>query len=476
MAAKDDVSPNGCWPGETPPPDSGVRDVGQYRSKPFLRDVPDPVLKRESDRIRTEITIGIVAFRRPDAVVKQVESIRRFYPQVSILIVDNGDKPADVARFENVRYVTIAFDSGLSASRNCLIDHLQTPYLMLCDDDFVWTDDTDLEKLIDVLDAEPSVGVAGASLIEATPGGLRHRHWAQDLVLAGDVLESRPLSSPLKQTPRGARYQLCDTVMNFALFRSEMLADHRWIDELKMSEHVEYFWRVKNAGRWRVAICAEVTAKHVRQRSSDYIPFRMRPEEFNPKAYARMGVRRYCGMRWNDPRLCQRGGPLGDRPNVLVLTVGNTGSTPVTQMAMRLGWHCPDADDVWCESETFRQLNEDGWDRDAASRFLAGLPQPWVLKDPRFVHTAQRWLPALQAYQPVLVYVTRIRSDVIASYRRRGFDDPETLYDRREDAANKVYLGWPWQKLQVDFEAIKAAAAVITDDRPPRSDVVFPDL
>ena len=52
----------------------------------------------------------------------------------------------------------LPFDCGLSASRNWICDHTAGNVLML-DDDFEFTQDTKVELLQDVLDAEPNLAV-----------------------------------------------------------------------------------------------------------------------------------------------------------------------------------------------------------------------------------------------------------------------------------------------------------------------------
>lgn len=428
----------------------------------------------ETDRIAREVTIGISAFLRPDKVEQQVASIRARYPATRILVVDNGDRPADVARYR-AETVTIPFDAGLAACRNEMARRLETPYLFICDDDYVWTDETDLGKLLSVLDDCPAAGVCAGSLVERSPRGDVNRHWGQRLVRCGDEIESRPLPAAYRATRDGVRYRLTDTVMNFALFRRELALSVPWEERLKIHEHIEFYWRLKQRGDWLVALCEEVTARHERQhRCRVYERFRGRKEKFTGLAGEIMGVSGFPIMSWTDPRLNERGGPRGDRLNAIVLTVGNTGSRAIVEMALRLGWHCPDADETWREAVAFREINSRPFDRRRAQDFLAQLPQPWILKDPRFTDTCDDWRPLLKEYRPLLLYVTRARADVLASYRRRAIADPEELFDQRETQASRIWQRWPWGRLQLEWEDLVRAAAVIDASPRPRADHVRP--
>jgi hypothetical protein len=77
------------------------------------------------------------------------------------------------------------------------------------------------------------------------------------------------------------------------------------------------------------------------------------------------------------------------RPNIVVLGVGNSGTTIVTKMLHALGWQAADADETFGESVRLREINESG-DFSGAAEYLAGLPQSWAIKDPRFVRTLGR--------------------------------------------------------------------------------------
>jgi hypothetical protein len=102
----------------------------------------------ETERIARDVTIGISAFRRPGCVERLVESIRRFYPKTKIIIGDNGDQPAKI-QDDHLTYLRLPFNIGLSATRNRIVDALETPYLWLLDDDFEFTAETDCGRFLD---------------------------------------------------------------------------------------------------------------------------------------------------------------------------------------------------------------------------------------------------------------------------------------------------------------------------------------
>jgi hypothetical protein len=341
-----------------------------------------PIRILETERIARDVTIGISAFRRPGCVERLVESIRRFYPSTQIIIGDNGDQPANVSD-SRLTYLRLPFNIGLSATRNRIVDQVQTPYFWLLDDDYEFTADTDCGRFLDVLDANLKIGVVGGAVVENTKRGVEIGTWAQQLVLERGVLNGKPVRRDI-QFAGQTQFYLADTANNFALFRREMLADHRWTEPLKLREHADYYWRVKQAGQWQVAVCEQVRCKHLRIQSPEYKEHRHRNREFLELALQSLGVRELNILPSGDPRMAADG-----RPNIVVLGVGNSGTTIVTKMLHALGWQAADADETFGESVRLREINESG-DFSGAAEYLAGLPQSWAIKDPRFVRTLGR--------------------------------------------------------------------------------------
>ena len=121
-----------------------------------------------------------------------------------------------------------------------------------------------------------------------------------------------------------------------------------------------------------------------------------------------------------------------------------------------------DADEEYAECVSVRAVNEaaiyKSFDEDAARQALRSLPQPWALKDPRFVHTIQSWLPLLAEYEPVLVWLVRDSKAVSESYRRRNEQVRFGMtVDEVVELAGKVFAAWPWGKVRVGYEELRAA-------------------
>jgi hypothetical protein len=324
-----------------------------------------------------DVTFGITSFERPRLLSNLVRSIRQRYPLAKIVVADNGRQKAALP--DCVQRLDLEFDCGLSRARNALIDSLTTKYLLVLEDDFLFADETTIEPLVDVLETDAEVGVVGGAL-RSLYG--RVAAYALDIDVFRGTMYVHEATDRLKFSRGGLPYRLCDMVWNFALFRKEMLAEHRWDDRLKVGEHCPYFHQVKLAARWRVAACPATRICHVSQpRPEHYLKYRQRAHDFFQGYLKENGIERYervMPFHFEDDEQ--------DKPCLVVLGVGHSGTTVLTKMLCGLGWNAADADAAYGESCSVRKLNR--WVEKTgqlpirrAQEVLRKLPEPWVIKD-----------------------------------------------------------------------------------------------
>ncbi|KAA5541833.1 glycosyltransferase [Roseiconus nitratireducens] len=411
------------------------------------------------------ITFGITTFNRPRLLRRLIESIRTRYPHVRILVADNGSQHATLP--DDVQVLHLPFDCGLSRARNALIDALETEFLLVLEDDFQFTDETDIEPLWRVLRSDPEIGVAGGA-IRGCDG--RVTCYALDIEVCRTTMRVREAPHRIAVTPCGIPYRLCDMVWNFALFRREMLREHRWVDALKIGEHCPFFYEVKLARRWRVASCSLPKIYHVPdRRPTHYLKYRRRAADYFRAYLNARGVEHYervLPYHYEDDATLL--------PPVIVLAVGHSGTSVVTRMLQKLGWNLGrPVDKVFAEHIEIRKLNRqviDGGQLDttAARQALGALPMPWALKDPRFVQTLQHWLPLLAELEikPVLLRLRRELSATKGSYHRRGAPgDVDRRIENLAASRDHLYDLWPWKRLTLEYEKIAAAVSMFDLDR-----------
>lgn len=157
--------------------------------------------------------------------------------------------------------------------------------------------------------------------------------------------------------------------------------------------------------------------------------------------------------------------------NIIILTIGRTGSTILTRMLGELGWNLPVDADEYAEPVALREINE---------RLIRGLPvaseemqaaidmheQPCVLKDPRFAWTLKEWRDHFQG--ACLIWLTRDLAMVELSLRKQGWgrSSPggyrlggETLPTIEEWCGN-FFQEWQGPKIKLAYEQLKSAVSL----------------
>jgi len=186
----------------------------------------------------SDITILITTFKRPEALKRLLKSIKKYYPKIKILVNDDSE-----------------YDKGVSWSRNYLVSQVKTPYYLLLDDDFVFTEDTKIELLLDKLKTGYDI-VAGA--VRNTKGEVTHyeaRLWIEDGVLKREMTNQEPF----------------DIVLNFFVAKKEV---YGWDEEMKTGEHSAFFW--DNRGKWRIGYDPNCIVDNIPILTEEYKEYRSR--------------------------------------------------------------------------------------------------------------------------------------------------------------------------------------------------------
>ena len=93
-------------------------------------------------------------------------SIRAFHPEALVYVAD--DSKAPVRNYAADRYFIRPEDEGLSGSRNFLVSQCERPFVLLCDDDMVWLEKTDVQALYDAI-LEGEWDLAAGGILRMTP-------------------------------------------------------------------------------------------------------------------------------------------------------------------------------------------------------------------------------------------------------------------------------------------------------------------
>jgi GT2 family glycosyltransferase len=167
------------------------------------------------------------------------------------------------------------FDSGLSACRNFLIDNTDGDYILLLDDDFIFTENTRIMKMKKILENNTKIGIVGGTVKNEG----QETHFECVLEKEGDTLYQRPDEDDWKDC-NGIPYKLTGCVLNFAMMRRKIFNDIRWDDKIKIKgEHTDFYLRLKDT-KWKVAFCPEVKIDHEHISTGEYRDMRMRDDFF----------------------------------------------------------------------------------------------------------------------------------------------------------------------------------------------------
>lgn len=414
----------------------------------------------------------IKSLLRWDCLERLVRSIKRWYPAAEILIADDSFEaaPAElpdalqrVAGTPGVTLYLIEHDTGLAAGRLFLVRQATNPYVVLLDDDYVFSAETRVHLLHELLEKKTGIGIA-AGLVRHD--GRHVKAWDGRIRWDDGKLKVDPLTIHNAGWMRHGDiwYRETDLAWNFYVARRQVLLDCPWDPVFKIGgEHLDHFLALKEAGV-RVVQSPNVVCGHVVHRTADYMEKRDRGASYRQPLVEKWGLQpkfqhtarkvpsfaaRDVIEQWADDQI--------DRPNIVLLTVGHTGSSIAMKLLEQFGWNLGDADDEYGESVSVRTCNQRRDWSDAAG-VLAALPRPWSIKDPRFCEWLDEWKPALQRYRPTLVWLTRDPEAVAESYRRRG--ESLALLTRRHGAAQRHWDSWTGPKIRIDYSQLTAAAAM----------------
>lgn len=198
------------------------------------------------------------------------------------------DKERELSN-EQIKYYQVPYDCGLSYSRNFLVEkaiELGYNYCLLMADSQYFDYTPDFTKVINFLEQSNNRGLVGFKL-----KGEKQIAWVWDLELvAGKGFKISPPSRQ-KFNEGLTIFQPCDVTKNFFLAKCKCLQEVKWDENLKLSEHEDWAYRVKQSG-WKVFYTDYIQAKYVRNRTGEYDKMRKRCyKEFQDKLKKKYGIR-----------------------------------------------------------------------------------------------------------------------------------------------------------------------------------------
>ncbi|XP_038131157.1 beta-1,4 N-acetylgalactosaminyltransferase 1 [Cyprinodon tularosa] len=229
------------------------------------------------------VTVATKTFLRYEKLQNLIDSIRRYYPTVTIVIADDSENPKTISG-PYIEHYIMPFGKGWFAGRNLAVSQVTTKYVLWVDDDFFFTASTKLEKLVDVLE-RTTLDLVGGAVREATGYTATYR---QTISIEpgeeeGDCLHMRRgFHHVMEGFPNCV---VTDGVINFFLARTDKVQQVGFDPRLARVAHLEFF--IDGLGSLHVGSCDDVIINHatkiklpwVTQSESDktYAKFRYPP-------------------------------------------------------------------------------------------------------------------------------------------------------------------------------------------------------
>ncbi len=215
-----------------------------------------------------DVTIIIKTLERPEQLINQLYSIRKYKFKGPILITDDSKIPykdrilvlfPDLA----ITYINLPFDTGTAEGRNIMLEQTKTTYFVLCDDDFIFEPRTRLPLMKKML-VDNQLDLLGGVFRQYNLKSRKERlkfniskwflkfnilipstsifEYSANFDLDGNVCRLKKMTY---QDP----FTICDMTHNFFIARTDKVrAFGGWNPLLKGGEHQNFFIRAKLNG------------------------------------------------------------------------------------------------------------------------------------------------------------------------------------------------------------------------------------
>ncbi len=215
-----------------------------------------------------DVTLLIKTLERPEQLINQLYSIRKYKFKGPIIIGDDSlipykEKVLSLFPDLNITYINLPFDTGTSEGRNQILAHTQTSLFILCDDDFIFEPRTRIPVMRKLL-LENNLDILGGVFRQYNLKSRKDRvkfkfskwllkfnilipatnifEYHADFDLEGNVCR-------MKKVHYKDPFTICDMTHNFFIARTDKVKSFGgWNPILKGGEHQNFFIRAKLNG------------------------------------------------------------------------------------------------------------------------------------------------------------------------------------------------------------------------------------
>ena len=214
---------------------AGYRSV--FHSQIKYEAVLDRVFHRQKESdLLPKVTAVIKTFERPRRLKILLSSLKRLYPSLKIIVVDDSRRPGMINGVENIH---LPYDSGVSAGRQAGLDAVETEYILNLDDDYIFSRKTDILSSVLYLEGAPDVGLVGGR-VRMLPYYLEHDYFSHFTMALMDDKENK--------VQKGTDINgliVYEKTANFWLARTDEVRQIGWDPQLKRLDHSDFFSRAR---------------------------------------------------------------------------------------------------------------------------------------------------------------------------------------------------------------------------------------
>ncbi|XP_039657545.1 beta-1,4 N-acetylgalactosaminyltransferase 1a isoform X2 [Perca fluviatilis] len=174
------------------------------------------------------------------------------------VIADDNEHPQPVTGPHTDHYI-MPFGKGWFAGRNLAVSQVTTKYVLWVDDDFIFTANTKLERMVDILE-KTTLDLVGGAVREVTgfTATFRHTISVEEGGEEGNCLHIRNgYYHVIEGFPNCV---VADAVINFFMGRTDKVQEVGFNPRLARHGHLEFF--IDALGSLHIGSCSDVTVNH----------------------------------------------------------------------------------------------------------------------------------------------------------------------------------------------------------------------
>ncbi|XP_077991432.1 beta-1,4 N-acetylgalactosaminyltransferase 1-like [Glandiceps talaboti] len=264
--------------------DIDARDIIEVRFRGFsiniqihIRREPFPRLYdvRDDESINKKVTVIAKTFMRYDAVNAMVQSVHKFYPNMTIIIADDSEHIQKIPG-NNVKHFIMPFAEGWFAGRNLALSQVRTPYFFILDDDMMFTKNTKLDKMVEILE-DPNLKIdivstrvekdEGVMLKTLFTTSIYERGFSKDGYCVNRIYNAK--HGYLEDYPE---CEIADEIPNAFMGRTLSVRSVGFDPMLDRIGHYEFLFDA--FGKLGIVCCKDVRVRHAQIRTAEYEKFR----------------------------------------------------------------------------------------------------------------------------------------------------------------------------------------------------------